>query len=258
MMTGRTVVIVQARMGSTRLPAKVVAEIAGRPMLWHVLDRAARIVGADAVVLATTALPEDERLLVLAREWGVPAYAGSPEDVLDRFFQAARLMDAHTIVRVTADCPLLDPAVGSAVLARFLSGDAAYASNVHPPTYPDGLDIEVFSHEALACAWREATRPSEREHVTPYFWTHPERFRANNLTSHQDLSHLRWTVDEPRDLEFVRAVYNRLSVPGRPPFGMDAVLQLLTHEPGLLHLNAGIVRDAGYLKSLAAEVTAWE
>jgi spore coat polysaccharide biosynthesis protein SpsF (cytidylyltransferase family) len=257
-MTARTVVIVQARMGSTRLPGKVMAEIAGRPMLWHVLDRSARIVGAEAVMLATTALPEDERLLALAREWDVPVYAGSPEDVLDRFYQAARLMDAHIIVRVTADCPLLDPAVGSAVLAQFLDGDAAYASNVHPPTYPDGLDVEVFSREALECAWREATRSSEREHVTPYFWTHPERFLATNLTYHQDLSHLRWTVDEPRDLEFVRAVYDRLSVPGRPPFGMDAVLDLLAHEPGLLRLNAGIVRDVGYLKSLAAEATAGE
>jgi spore coat polysaccharide biosynthesis protein SpsF len=248
----RAVVIVQARMGSSRLPGKVLADVAGRPMLTRVLERAGAIPGADAVVLATTTEPRDERVAALAADLGVEVFRGSEADVLDRYHCAAQQAGADVVVRVTADCPLLDPRVSGAVLAAYRRGGVDYVSNARVRRYPDGLDTEVFSAEALRSAWKEATLPSEREHVTPYIWKHPERFRLADLVGEPDHSHLRWTVDRPEDLEFVRAVYGRLDAGGRV-FGMDDVLALLRREPGLLHLNAGLDADEGYRRSLARD-----
>jgi spore coat polysaccharide biosynthesis protein SpsF len=139
------------------------------------------------------------------------------------------------------------------VLERFGQGDCDYACNVLPPTFPDGLDTEVFSFQALECAWKEARLASEREHVTPYIWSRPEKFRLVNITHSVDLSGYRWTVDEPRDLEFVRAVYARLGKSGEMPFGMGDVLRLLAGEPHLRELNHGIRRNEGYALSVKQE-----
>ena len=151
------------------------------------------------------------------------------------------------------DCPLLDPAVSGAVLARFLEGRGAidYASNTQPPTFPDGLDTEVFSFEALARAWRETAEPADREHVTPYLWKQPGKFRVANVTHEPNLSALRWTVDTAADLEFVRAVYARLGASAEAA-GMDDVLGLLKGHPELAALNRGIARNDGYATSVRA------
>ncbi|MBI4789816.1 MAG: glycosyltransferase family protein [Chloroflexi bacterium] len=244
------IVILQARMGSTRLPGKVMADLLGKPLLARVIERAQMIPGIDRVVVATTTAERDRPLLDLAKEYHAEGFAGSEDDVLDRYYQAARQVGAEVVVRLTADCPLLDPDVSARVLARFLQGDVDYVCNTLPPTFPDGLDTEAFSFAALGRAWREARLTSEREHVTPYIWNHPAEFRIANVTHAVDLSRLRWTVDEPQDLEFVRAVYARLHCDGNPPFGMNDVLALLAREPTLTRINTGFARNEGYAKSL--------
>ena len=245
--------ILQARMGSSRLPGKTLVDVAGRPLLGHLVDRARRIPGLERVIIATTDRSADRAILDFAAAEGLAAYAGSEDDVLDRFYQAATRFGVAVIVRVTPDCPLLDPGVAGLVLRRFLDarGGLDYVSNTQPPTFPDGQDTEVFSAEALARAWREAALRSEREHVTPYIWKHPDRFRLANVRHAEDLSALRWTVDEAADLEFVRAVYARLGA-GRA-FGMDEVLALLRREPALSALNGSLTRNEGYAKSLRAD-----
>jgi glutamate-1-semialdehyde 2,1-aminomutase/spore coat polysaccharide biosynthesis protein SpsF len=245
--------IVQARMGSSRLPGKTLMDVAGRPLLGHLVDRARRIPGLERVIIATTERPADRAIITFAEAEGLPVYAGSEDDVLDRFHQAASRFGVSVVVRVTPDCPLLDPAVAGLVLQRFLDarGTLDYASNTQPPTFPDGQDTEVFSADALARAWREARLPSEREHVTPYIWKQPDRFRLANVRHAQDLSAQRWTVDEAADLGFVRAVYARLGA-GRL-FGMEDVLALLRREPALRDINGSLTRNQGYAKSLRAD-----
>lgn len=252
-MTPRVLAIVQARLGSTRLPGKALAEIEGRPMLAHVLDRASAIPGVDGVVLATTVDSGDDPLVRFARTLGIPCVRGSEDDVLDRFRTTLHAYPAEVIVRVTSDCPLLDPRVSGLVVGEYLrrEGSVDYASNVHPPTYPDGLDTEVCSRAALETAWAEAKLPSEREHVTVYLWRNPRRFRLANVSHPEDFSALRWTVDTPADLAFVRAVYAHLHRPGMPPFGMDAVLALLAERPALRAINAGFRRNEGLGRSCA-------
>lgn len=245
-----TIAILQARLGSTRLPGKVLMDLAGRPLLAHVIDRVQAVRGIDRGVLATTTADRDRPLIKLARELGVEAFAGNEDDVLDRYYRAAQHFEADVIMRLTADCPLLDPAVSAQVLDRFRQGDADYVSNTQPPTFPDGLDTEVFSFAALDRAWRGATLGSEREHVTPYIWKNPDKFRLASVTNDVDLSALRWTVDEAPDLEFVRAIYARLYRDGQLPFSMQDVLALLASEADLQDTNAHFKRNAGYLRSI--------
>ena len=249
----RCVAVIQARLGSTRLPGKALLDVAGRPMLSHVIERARAIPGVDGVVLATTVNPLDDALVDFARRGDIPWVRGSENDVLDRFHVVVTEHPCDVIVRVTPDCPLLDPRVSGLVLAEYLRREPGvdYASNVHPPTYPDGLDTEIFSRDALERAWREAALASDREHVTPYIWKNPDRFRLVNVTADADRSGLRWTVDEKADLEFVRAVYARLGAGAI--FGLDDVLALLRREPALADINTGFRRNEGYAKSVSAE-----
>lgn len=257
-MAPRVLAVVQARLGSTRLPGKVLMPIAGREMLCHVLARTVAVPGVDRTVLATTTNPEDDALVELAAREGVPSARGSVEDVLDRFHAALRAYPADALVRVTADCPLLDPAVSGHVVADYLAhrAGADYVSNVEPPTYPDGLDTEVFSADALERVWREAGLSSDREHVTTYIRDRRHGFVLRNVRHDLDLSAHRWTVDEPRDLEFVRAVYEALAPDGRRLFGMDEVLELLRVRPELSALNEGIRRNEGLERSRRRDLAA--
>lgn len=248
----RVIAIVQARMGSSRLPGKVMEDVCGRPLLARVIERAKLIRGVDKVIVATTTDACDRVLLRLAEQCDVEGFAGSAADVLDRYYQATRRWEAPVVIRLTGDCPLLDPEVSSRVVSEFLQGRFDYVSNVHPSTFPDGLDTEVFSRQALERAWREAALPSEREHVTPFIWKHGDRFRLGNVSHRRDLSTHRWTVDQPEDLTFVRAVYDRMRHAG-PVFGMDQVLALLSNEPHLETLNRGLTRNQGYHRSLALD-----
>lgn len=242
-----TVAIIQARMTSTRLPRKVLSDIGGKPMLYHVVSRARRAQTLDLVAVATSEGQADDGVAHFCAESNIPCFRGSEDDVLDRYYRAARQYEAEVVVRLTADCPLLDPAVIDKVIQIFFAGDYDYVSNTLETTYPDGLDIEVFGRQALERAWREARLKSEREHVTPYIRKHPELFHLENVRYPEDLSALRWTVDEPQDLELVRAVYSHF---GLLPFGMLEVLDFLSKNPELGKLNASIGRNEGYQKSL--------
>lgn len=243
----RTVAIIQARMLSTRLPQKVLADIAGQPLLAQVIARARRTTTLTETVIATTLNPADNELAALCDRLGVPYFRGSEEDVLDRYWRAAERFSADVVVRLTADCPLLDPKVIDRVVRAFHAGEFDYVSNTLECTYPDGLDTEVFSRAALERAWREAEWQSQREHVTSYITDHPELFRLSNVRHTHDRSAWRWTVDEPEDLAFVRAVYEHC---GPGSFGLAAVEKLLAAHPELAQINQGFARNEGYAKSL--------
>lgn len=245
----KTVALIQARMTSTRLPGKIMADLGGKPLLARVVERVRRAQTLDLVVVATTDRLTDDSVMQFCEVSNTPYFRGDENDVLDRFYRAAKHFGADVIARLTADCPLLDPAVIDRVVRAFHTGEYDYVSNTLVPSYPDGLDTEVFSWRALERAWNEARLPSEREHVTPYIWKHPELFRLGGVKHDVNLSELRWTVDEPRDLELVRRVYAYLA--NQPDFGMADVLALFQQHPELNEVNAGIERNEGYAKSLA-------
>jgi len=244
--------IIQARTGSTRLHNKVLKDVAGKSMLWHVVNRIKKSKLVDTIIIATTDLEEDKVLLKLAEKWNIDSYAGSENDVLDRYFQASIKYKLKVITRITADCPLIDPHIIDRIVEHFLSGDFDYVSNTLKPTYPDGLDTEVFSFEALKRAWKEAKHTSEREHVTPYIWKHPEKFKLGRVKYDKDLSYMRWSVDEEKDLEFVKVVYKQLYKEGKEGkfFYMEDVLDFLKKHPEMMNINKMITRNEGYLKSL--------
>lgn len=243
------VAIIQARVGSSRLPRKVIERVGDKTLIWHVIQRVKESKLIDKIVLATTPNEKDKILLEKAKEYGVEGFAGSENDVLDRYYQAAKKFKGDVIVRITGDCPLIDSKVVDRVIQRFMEEEADYMSNINPPTYPDGLDVEVFSFAALEKAWKEATLVSEREHVTPYIRKNPQIFQIKNLENDEDLSSMRWTVDEERDLEFVREIHSKLYKEGKI-FHMGDVLALLKKHPELMDINRGITRNGGYQKSL--------
>ena len=238
----KVVAIVQARMGSTRLPGKVMADIGGRPMIEFLLTRLSRTAGLDEVMLATTDAASDAPMADHVRSLGYSVYRGSVDDVLDRFYQAALHAQADVAIRITGDCPLVDPGVVEAVIAAFRENDVDYASNAAPPTYPDGLDVEVFSFAALEQAWRETTPGYDREHVTPYL-RESGKFRTTNVANDNDLSALRWTVDEAADLSVVRAVAAAFAP--RLDFTWRDVEALMARQPELFIYNQQIKRNEG-------------
>lgn len=231
----KVVAIVQARMRSTRLPGKVLEEIGGESMLAKVVARLRRACLINEVGIATTDLAVDDAIVSECRKRSVPVSRGDEKDVLDRYFRAAQLSKAEIVVRITADCPLIDPEITDKTIAAFLEARPDYASNVMKRTYPRGLDTEVISFSALERAWRQAQKPYEREHVTPYIYEHPEDFKLLSVTGEQDYSSHRWTVDTPEDLEFIRVVYSRFA--GDTAFSWRDVLGLLEREPEIVELN---------------------
>lgn len=235
----KTVVIVQARMTSTRLPGKVLLPLAGRPMLQCLLERLQRVRGVDQVVVATTTNATDDPIVTLCQSLGVPTHRGSEHDVLSRYAEAAAASQADVVVRVTSDCPLLAPALVEDVLAAYQAGDCDYASNMLEPRYPYGMAVEVFSAAALHEAHAQARQPAEREHVTPYLYWHPQRFRLRSVRSPVDLSAHRWTVDTPEDYQLVRLIYERLW-PTQPQFTMTDILTLLAENPAWSRINAHV------------------
>lgn len=247
------VAIIQARMGSTRLPAKVLADVCGCPMLQRLIKRIECVRDLDSIVVATTDSTDDDQLAAwVAANTRCEVFRGSEFDVLDRFYQCASRASASIVVRVTADDPLKDPALISHAIDRLLADQQLdYCSNTLRPTYPEGLDIEVFRFDALERAHCEATLPSDREHVTPYIWRQPELFRVSNFEFERDLSTWRWTVDKPNDLEFIRKIYGEF--PGRPDVSYLEIIDLLERNPQLMLINQGTVRNEGYQKSLSLE-----
>jgi spore coat polysaccharide biosynthesis protein SpsF len=236
----KIVAIVQARVGSSRLPGKVLADIAGQSMLRRVIERVRRIPGLSEVVVATTLAPEDEAIVEECGRIGAPFFRGSENDVLDRYYCACNKQGADAVVRITSDCPLIDPVESGKVVDAFLAQAADLAANDIKATYPLGLGTEVIARKVLHLTWSHATKPYERQHVTPYIYQHPEQFHLVNVEAPSNHGNLRWTVDTPADLEFVRSVYTRLD----GSFNWHDVLSLLEREPDLIEINRHIRQKA--------------
>ncbi|MBE0525249.1 MAG: glycosyltransferase family protein [Methanosarcinales archaeon] len=246
--------IVQARMGSTRLPGKVLLNLEGKTVLEHVVRRIEASEHVDDVVVATTISKADLRIVELCAHLGISIYCGSESDVLDRYYQAAKLFKANNILRITSDCPVIDARIIDEVISLHLKTNADYTSNTLRETYPDGQDIEVFTFASLKTAWNNAKLASEREHVTPYIRNNPEFFKYSSLESKEDLSQKRWTLDNAEDLDFLRLVYKYLYNKNQL-FGMADILSLIIEKPEIEQINQHIIRNEGYLKSLKEDKT---
>jgi len=236
----KIVAIIQARMGSTRLPGKVLMDLGGETVLARVLARLRRAIMIDEVVVATTDSVADDTVVRECQRLEVSCIRGSEDDVLDRYYQAARMFAAEVVVRITSDCPVIDPELVDETIRTFQLQRGDYCSNSFPRTHPRGLDGEVFTINALEQAWRHAHRPYEREHVTPYLYEHPELFR---LVSHQgqtDYSQYRWTLDTEEDLELLRTIYARFG--NKDNFSWREVIQLMEREPELAELNSHVIQ----------------
>ncbi len=251
-MSLRVLAILQARMSSSRLPGKVLLPLLGEPMLVRQIERLRRARRIDRLIVATSSAPGDDPIAEQCAKLGVLCHRGSLDDVLDRFEQAAKPHAPQHVVRLTADCPLADPELIDELIARHLDSGADYTTNANPPSFPDGLDAEVIRYAVLHIAWREARRRSEREHVTLYVASQPERFVIETLRSETDLSALRWTVDEADDLELVERIYAAL-YPHNAAFTTQDVLHLLEEQPVLRTLNTSHRRNEGLEKSLEQE-----
>jgi spore coat polysaccharide biosynthesis protein SpsF len=244
----KVVAIVQARMASSRLPGKVLADIEGEPMLARVVDRARRAMSLDDVVIATTTDSGDSAIVQFCERREITVFTGHPTDVLDRFYQCAKSEKLDVIVRITGDCPLIDPGLIDLTTRALLDADSEvdFVANRLPQnrTYPIGLDTEVCSFRSLEIAWEEATQPYQREHVMPFIYEHEDRFRTCIIEYEKDLGELRWTVDTAEDLELVRQVYRHFG--GRDDFSWLEVLRLFEERPDLAKINAGVEHKTRY------------
>lgn len=239
----KTLVVVQARTGSTRLPDKIMMPLAGKPLLQQMLERVKAARMRFDLVVATTTDRSDDPVRALCRAIDVECYSGHPTDLLERHCRAAEAARADDIVKIPSDCPLIDPAVIDRVLefhdAHRDSVD--YTSNLHPASYPDGNDVEVIPYRVLEEAAGEATRPFEREHTTPFIWERPARYRLGNVAWETGLNYSmthRWTIDYPEDYTFIRTVYDELWSPTGPPFSLGDILALLEARPEIGRINA--------------------
>jgi spore coat polysaccharide biosynthesis protein SpsF len=236
------VAVIQARMGSKRLPGKVLKDLGGDTVLGRVVSRVRQCRLVNDLVVATSTDPTDDVILNECRRLGIRAFRGSEYDVLDRYYRAAREAQADVVVRITSDCPLIDPGVSDKTIQAFVDVRPDYASNVLERTYPRGLDTEVVTLAALECAWRDAREAYQREHVTPFLYEHPEHFRLLSVKGDHDYSQHRWTLDTQEDLEFLRAVYARI-LDGQDLPWRD-VLNIVKSEPDLAELNRYIIQKA--------------
>jgi spore coat polysaccharide biosynthesis protein SpsF (cytidylyltransferase family)/predicted dehydrogenase len=243
----KVVAIIQARMGSSRLPGKTLADIAGRPLLTRVIERTCLTHRLDEVMVATTTAKEDDAIEDVARRSRASVFRGEAQDVLDRYYNAARASRADIIVRITADDPFKDPDLIGEGITQILSDSSIDYVKADP--CPEGLEVEVFTFAALEKSWREAKLPSEREHVTPYIWKHPDRFHLKIIRGPKVDTSLRLTLDYEQDLQFAREVYARLYREGRV-FSLQDLVELVKAEPHLAELNSGIQSYAGYVASL--------
>tara|TARA_B100001765_G_C19485574_1_gene331099 strand:+ start:43 stop:813 length:771 start_codon:yes stop_codon:yes gene_type:complete len=240
--------IIQARTRSERLPNKVLKEIENLPMICHIINRVKKAKNIDQIILATSNTDTDKILLDIAKKFKIIGFAGDEKDVLDRFYNAAITYAANPIVRITGDCPLVDPILLDKMVEFYQANDYDYMSNTIERTFPDGLDIEIFSSEVLKISNKEAKWLSEREHVTPYILKNQNDFRIYNYKNKQNLSNLRWCVDEEDDLIMIRKIFQEM----RPNqfFSTDDALKIILKRPDISKINSGIMTNEGYEKSL--------
>ncbi len=241
-----------ARTSSTRLPGKVLLPILGSPMLSRQIERITRASGFDRLVVATSTTRSDDPVERICVDLGVEYFRGSLSDVVDRCYRAALLYQPRHVLKLSGDCPLADPDVIDALIEFHKRGKFDYSSNVIEPTFPDGLDAEIFTFDCLADIATSADLPSEREHLVPYILRHGEKFRVGSLKQPVDQSNLRWTVDERRDFELVVQVYEAL-YPGNPIFTTNDIERFLTDNPDIVELNADLERNAAVRRSIEAD-----
>jgi len=246
------VAIIQARSSSSRLPGKVLMPILGKAMILRQLERIQLAQNISSLIVATSIESSDDELVAVLEKEGIGCYRGSLDDVLDRYYEAAKLNLAEHIIRLTGDCPLIDPDIIDQVISTHLRDGNDYTSNTLAPTFPDGLDVEVIKFETLQDTCQQAGLPSEREHVTPYILKHPEMYKLGNVSNCKDLSALRWTVDEPEDFELIATIYNKL-YPLNPQFAIADILEFLENNPELKKKNQHIEYNEGMKKSLQAD-----
>lgn len=241
------IAIIQARTGSTRLPNKVFSDLSGEPLIHHVVDRLHYTKHIDRVVLATTTNPKDDVLASWADDNRIALFRGDENDVLSRYYHSASAFNASVIVRITADDPFKDPHIIDDVICLLREKNLDFAYNNNPPSFPEGLDTEVFTMYALTQAFRCSNDPFEREHVTQYLYRNPELFRQQNLAHTRDVSHLRWTIDTPADLAMAQEVYKALYHPGQL-FAFDEIMGLLERRPEIGLINQDVQRSNMYIK----------
>lgn len=247
-----TAMIIQARLGSSRLPGKVLKPLAGRTILEHVLERAAAIEGVDVVCCAVPEGSVDDPVAAEAERLGFVVYRGSQDDVLDRYYQAAKMLNADIVMRATSDCPYLDPEVCAQVLALLKSEQADYATNNMPPSWPHGLDCEAMTFAWLERSAQESQKQFEREHVSQYVRNHPDARQVNVSCPQEGVHELRWTIDNPSDYDFFTEMAKRMPK-GRDAWNWQVPLNIVRAEPKLCDINAGQDRLEGLKKSIAAE-----
>ncbi|RJF98622.1 cytidylyltransferase domain-containing protein [Noviherbaspirillum saxi] len=239
----RVAIIVQARMTSTRLPGKVLKEVLGKPLLEYLIERLKRVNAASVIVIATTTNDSDVPIVELCDRLGVAVTRGSEQDVLARYYESAKAHGADVVVRITSDCPVIDPAIIDQAI-RYHADNAGrfdYVTNAFSKTYPNGMSVEVFSFRVLEEAYREASAEPEREHVTPFIYLRPERYGIGQLAYPRDLSGHRWTVDTAEDFELIRLIIEAL-YPGNPEFGLEDIAEKLNENPHWALINAHVVQ----------------
>lgn len=240
--------IIQARMGSSRLPGKVMmCADKNNPILYTVIKQIEKSKFLKKIIVATTDLEEDNIIEDFTKQIGLPCFRGCSEDVLDRYYNCAKKFSFSSIVRITGDCPLNDYQTIDKVIEKFLSEKYDYVTNARPVTFPYGISVEIFSFNALKDSWENARKPSEREHVTPYMYNHPEKFNISNVKSDDDLSKIRLMVDRKNDFKLVKEVFSRIR---NRPVLLNDIKELFSQEPGLLSMNKNNIPNEGYLKSL--------
>ncbi|PIS09203.1 hypothetical protein COT75_03000 [Candidatus Beckwithbacteria bacterium CG10_big_fil_rev_8_21_14_0_10_34_10] len=241
--------VIQARTGSTRLPNKVLFKLEDKTVLEHVVNRVKKSKNIDEVIVATSIKKEDLRIVKLCAQKKTRVFCGSENDVLDRYYQLARLLKPKHVVRITADCPLIDWKIIDKTIDKYQKAKADYISNASPPTYPDGLDTEVFSFKVLKNCWQNARLFSEREHVTPYIRKNKNKFKICSFKNKNNLSDKRWTLDEKEDYIFLKKIYQNL-YSKKNFFDMNDILKFLEKNPKLERINSYINRNEGSLRSL--------
>ncbi len=243
--------IIQARVSSTRFPKKILQNLdKENKVLEYVISQVKNSKKVDQIIIATTSLKDDDVVVDISEKNGCEVFRGSEDDVLDRYFQCARKFELDVIVRVTSDCPLIDPQVIDQIIGEYESGSFDYVTNTFPRTFPKGLDVEVFSRETLDKMWKNAELPSEREHVTQFVFDNNE-FRIGNVKNNVDLSYMRWTLDERKDFEFLVSIIKRIK---NKPILKNDVLEILSREPSLLKVNSGIDPDYGIKTSREKDI----
>jgi spore coat polysaccharide biosynthesis protein SpsF len=248
------ILIIQARLSSTRLPRKVLKILLEKPMLQQQIERIYLAKHFDRIIVATSLDPSDDPIETFCQTISACCFRGSLEDVLDRYYQCACRYKADHIIRITADCPLIDPEVIDQVTQTHLIQQNDYTSNVGIETFPDGLDIEIMSFKTLESAWKNANKSSEREHVTAYIRNHPALFKIGNLESKINRAHLRWTVDYEEDFSLVETIYKHFFSCGNTKFTSNDIYALLEKNPALLNINKNHQRNEGYALSLQKEL----